>query len=265
MKIQATSSGEYGLIVSQSGTKQSALSRFVTLMLNYQYGIGTIVADSVAEGLKAHEDFDQQIRCVFLIESRTAGGELSIGRLNRMGACPLIILVPAMKIRTFNELRKGVKNVTLCPWEKAFYRSGSSLRQLVEGVFEANGLTGMLGADSSESYELLQERIAARLEDLDTLPGLPGIAFRVMKMIANPATTAADLDRVILTDPAMVQGLIRAVNSPLFAGAADRERLSLREAIVRLGHRKVGAIAVQVALINSFVKPEESLFDLPRF
>lgn len=58
----------------------------------------------------------------------------------------------------------------------------------------------MLNGAEDESYEFLQERIANRLEDIDTLPGLPEIAFKVMKMIADPTTTAADLERVILTD-----------------------------------------------------------------
>ena len=58
--------------------------------------------------------------------------------------------------------------------------------------------------------------------------------------------------------------IMQVANSPVFAGTGRGES-SLKEAIVRLGLRKVGAIAQQIALINSFVVPEDSGFDLQRF
>ena len=41
--------------------------------------------------------------------------------------------------------------------------------------------------------------------------------------------------------------------------------MPLKEIITRLGVKKVGAIAQQVKMINSLVKPEESKFDMKRF
>ncbi len=58
---------------------------------------------------------------------------------------------------------------------------------------------------------------------------------------------------------------MQTANSPLLAGPGRKEQSSLQEAIVRLGLRKVGAIAQQIALVNTFVSPEASGFDLQRF
>jgi HD-like signal output (HDOD) protein len=58
---------------------------------------------------------------------------------------------------------------------------------------------------------------------------------------------------------------MQVANSPWFAGSGHRGRWTLKEAIVRLGLKKVGAIGQQIALINSFVAPEESAFDMRRF
>jgi HD-like signal output (HDOD) protein len=56
------------------------------------------------------------------------------------------------------------------------------------------------------------------------------------------------------------------MRSPVFSGTAPRtQKMTLKEIIARLGVKKVGAIAQQVKMINSLVKPEESEFDLKRF
>ncbi len=50
------------------------------------------------------------------------------------------------------------------------------------------------------------------------------------------------------------------------SGRCDRQRVtSLKDAITRLGTRKVGAIAQQIALINSMVQPDANEFDLRKF
>ena len=61
----------------------------------------------------------------------------------------------------------------------------------------------------------------------------------------------------------MVQKIYQVVNSPAFAGA--QSELSLKDAIVRLGLREVGAIAMQIMIISSFAQSNSSLFDMRRF
>lgn len=55
------------------------------------------------------------------------------------------------------------------------------------------------------------------------------------------------------------------VNTPAFAGVGQHGDWGLRDAVVRLGRRKLGSLALQIKLINGLIKPEESGFDLRRF
>jgi HD-like signal output (HDOD) protein len=74
-----------------------------------------------------------------------------------------------------------------------------------------------------------------------------------------------ELEQVMMGDPAVVHKLIQVVNSASLSGALHRDSWSLQEAIVRLGRKKVGAIALQIKLMNSLVRPQESKFDLGSF
>ena len=70
--------------------------------------------------------------------------------------------------------------------------------------------------------------------------------------------------KLLSSDPAVVLKVVQVANSAVFAGTGNK-RWTLNEAIVRLGLRKVGAIAQQIALINSFVRPDDIKFDMERF
>jgi HD-like signal output (HDOD) protein len=59
--------------------------------------------------------------------------------------------------------------------------------------------------------------------------------------------------------------LLQVVRSPLLGSSVQRGKWTLGDIIVRLGLKKVGAIAQQVKLINSLVRPHDSGFDMRRF
>ena len=86
-----------------------------------------------------------------------------------------------------------------------------------------------------------------------------------MRMVEDPQTSVEELEDLLTHDPAIVYKLLQVVNSSTFAGTANRESWPLQEAIVRLGRKQVGAIALQIKLMNSLVRPKESEFDLHRF
>ena len=114
-------------------------------------------------------------------------------------------------------------------------------------------------------YPVVQQQVEQRLRNINTLPTLPEILMRIMRMVNDPKTTTEELEKVLLTDPSIVMKLLQVLRSPIFAGSVQRESVSLNEVIVRLGLKKVGAIAQQVKLINSLVRPEDSGFDMRRF
>ena len=113
--------------------------------------------------------------------------------------------------------------------------------------------------------ELLQKRVKERLKYVNTLPTLPEIVLRLTKLISDPETTADDLEELLSSDAAIVHKILQVVNSSSFSGTRGEGRWTLKEAIVRLGLKQVGAIAQQIKLINALVRPEDSQFDLRRF
>ena len=115
-------------------------------------------------------------------------------------------------------------------------------------------------------YSTMQQQVERCLRSINTLPTLPEIVMRIMRMVNDPKTTPAQLERVLCTDPATVMKLLQVMRSPVFTGTGGRTtKWTLQEIITRLGVKKVGAIAQQVKMINSLVKPQESEFDLKRF
>ena len=103
------------------------------------------------------------------------------------------------------------------------------------------------------------------MTNLHTLPTLPEVVIRIVAVIGDVDSTPEDLEEVLRSDPAIVHKLLQIVNTTAFAGAGHRGEWTLKDAIVRLGRRKLGSIALQIKLINSLVKPEDSHVDLCRF
>jgi HD-like signal output (HDOD) protein len=87
-----------------------------------------------------------------------------------------------------------------------------------------------------------------------------------MRVISDPKATVVLLEELLMRDTAIVLNVMQVANSPYFMGTSrSGQRWTLQEAVVRLGVKKVGGIAQQIALINTFVRPEDSDSDLQRF
>ncbi len=84
----------------------------------------------------------------------------------------------------------------------------------------------------------------------DDLPTLPHVATRVVSIVGNPGTSAADLEKVICADPALTQRLLRMANSAMFAGSSKVE--NLRSAITRLGFQRVKNLVLIAATKDVF-------------
>ena len=121
----------YGIIVKQPGKAQEVLARFVTMLLNYEYGIHVVEATDLEEADSLVEKNNKSIRCFFMI-SAAAPPRLSISSLNQQGSYPLFFLVPATRLKEYNKIRVGSRNTIVCPWEKASYNGGSPLQLSIE-------------------------------------------------------------------------------------------------------------------------------------
>lgn len=254
----------YALILHQAGEPQHALASFVRLMMNYQYGLGIVVGRDLKEAAALLDEHGAAVRCSFVIQDRDVNTGAIAPVLAAEDHRPLFCLCPDGLVSTFEIHFRGMDNVFICPWKKVFSQTGPSLQQIVSQAFEAHGIERLFDAGDGQGSRV-QQGVVSLLKNINTLPTLPVIVLRIMRLINDPQSTVEDLEKVLISDPAVVHKLVQVVNSPIFAGEGRRNRWTLKEAIVRLGRREVGTIAQQIKLVNSFVKPRGSGFDLRRF
>ena len=258
---------EYALLVLQpERPEQQIYARYLMLILNYRFGLDLITVKSHMEAFSAVRKYGSKIRCTVIVQDIKIDTRSTIAALNLEDSIPLIAVLPAGLIKSHEDLIQRMANVHFCAWESALGRSDLALLPLIIKTFAACGIGELFGEDSQQMpFPDMQARVERRLRNLKTLPALPEIAVRIMTMIQDPRPTVEDLEEVLTSDPAIVHKLLQVINSPVFAGSGHKGGWSLGEAIVRLGRNKVGGIAQQIKMMNSLVKPEQSLFDLRRF
>ncbi|MCS6915251.1 MAG: HDOD domain-containing protein [Myxococcales bacterium] len=91
------------------------------------------------------------------------------------------------------------------------------------------------------------ERVVARAGDL---PTMPAVAQKVMQLVADEATTPADLQRVIGSDPALVSKILRVSNSALFSRV--RAITALSQAILMLGFSTIRSLVIAASVRSMF-------------
>jgi HD-like signal output (HDOD) protein len=262
-KSGPTDHQECALIVRQDGKPQKLITNFLSVLLSYQYGFTPdIVPDFIRAG-QAIRRLGESIRCVFVVQDQPINVNNTIPLLTRQGDAPLVILFPAELLATQRDECTEMDNVFLCAWEAAFGSQVFTLARLVEIAFAENGLTNLF--DELGEDHALTARLEARLQNITTLPTLPAIVLKIMRLVKDPKTTMADLEQILSTDPAIVLKIMQVVNSPAFATAQRKQEWTLKDALVRLGMKEVGALAQQVAIVNSFARPQANKFDIQRF
>jgi len=265
-EMDMATSREYGLLVVQDGKHQRSLVRVLMLILNYRYGLDLISVASFFKGFSAVQKQGRHIRCAVVVQDRKIDSRSSIASLNEEGRIPVFLVLPKRLIESHRELCGRLENIHFCAWEDALGSSEDSLPATVERVFADQGIGDLFGAATDGlPHTELQELVEMRLEHLKTLPTLPQVALRIMAIISDPNSNVEVLEEVLSSDPAIVHKLLQLVNSPLFAGSGHKGGWGLDEAILRLGRRKVDAIAQQINMMTHLVKPAESLFDMQRF
>ena len=205
------------------------------------------------------------IRCTFLIQNQEVTDKAVLADLGKVGLGPLFLIVPQVRIDRQRTICGDQENVYYCAWETAFAHTDSALQEVAREGLDKHGIGDLLRDIDRIPYPVVQQQVEKRLRSINTLPTLPEIVMRIMRMVNDPKTTSEEMEKVLLTDPSIIMKLLQVVRSPVFAGTVQRGSFSLKEIIVRLGLKKVGAIAQQIKLINSLVRPEESGFDMRRF
>ena len=261
-KAKRSSSIESALIVVRTGKAREDWIKMLSLMLNYLYGLNTLVEDGV-RSIAVLKDKAKEIRCIFLITDSAASQE-SIKALGQRGQIPCFILLPESLMFAHRDFKR-LKNVYVCQQDQVVSQEGDSMRPLLDEVFERNSIGGVFDHTRASEGEVLSERIEQRLKGLKTLPALPELVLQIIRMVKDPKATAGNMEELLLSDAAIVHKVLLTVNTIEYTAVNRQSDWTLKEAIVRLGLQKIGIIGLQIKLINSFMKPSDSGFDLQRF
>jgi len=251
---------DFALIIQQPGKAEQTIAKFVKLLLPYQYGLTTEIVTDFTKVRGVLRQGADRLRCSFVIQGKSVSARSTIPVLGDNGRIPVFLVLPGYVANEQVEDCAEMDNVFVSPWEMSFATGSGSLQSAIAAALKQE--EEAFGEGGSDEFE---DRVRKRLDNLDTLPTLPSIVTHIMQLINNPKTTMAELEELLSSDPSIVLKVVQIANSAVFAGTTSNRRWSLNEAIVRLGLRKVGVLAQQIALINSFVRPDDSEFELQRF
>ena len=100
----------------------------------------------------------------------------------------------------------------------------------------------------------VSERMVSMVDDL---PPLPTLISRALELLADPDTSAKEIEAVIEKDQSLVSKLIRVSNSTLYGGMQRVE--SLQQAITRLGARTSRGLIVAASMQTFFLRASASV------
>jgi len=104
--------------------------------------------------------------------------------------------------------------------------------------------------------------IKARLDAIEDLSTIPPVAAKIVQLCGRPEADMGEVADLLLSDQVLASKVMRLIRSAFYG--VRREDVSLREAIVFLGLKKVSQVVVATSLINRF-DPENRLLDLSQF
>ncbi|MFC1525683.1 HDOD domain-containing protein [Candidatus Latescibacterota bacterium] len=265
MDDETSAEREYALVIQQAKRPPQAMLAYLRLMLNYLYGLEVLTAHKHAEVASLAIEYGADIRAVFLVQDENILNRNAMSALSRRGKLPVLLLLPGELAPAHEGTHGELPNIHVSAWDQALGATDASIQTVVTRAFEANGIDRLLVDSQDTPNDQMRERIQGRLSHISALPTLPEIVFRLMELLADPETSAEDVEKLLTADPAIVLKILQVASSAAFAGARQEGEWTLKEAIVRLGHRQVAAIAQQVTLVSALAKPLQSKFDLRRF
>ena len=103
----------------------------------------------------------------------------------------------------------------------------------------------------SSIAQQFQDELQSDIENKTlVLPTLPEVALQVREVVNSDNVTAADITKIIATDPAISARLIQVANSPLTRATDTINRLD--QAVIRLGFKIVHDVVNAIAMEQMF-------------
>ena len=91
--------------------------------------------------------------------------------------------------------------------------------------------------------------LRAEIENIDTLPTIPSVLQRLLRVIENPKVSLNEISNTILSDPVLTSRVLKLVNSPIY-GFPGRIS-SLTQALILLGLNVVRGMLLGVSVFEA--------------
>ena len=102
------------------------------------------------------------------------------------------------------------------------------------------------------------------VENLTDMPALPNVVARLTRLIADPRTTASDINSALSSDPGLVTKILKLVNSSYYG--FSRRITTITNAVVILGFNQVRNLALSAFIFDKFANSQDgSLLDVTAF
>ncbi len=98
---------------------------------------------------------------------------------------------------------------------------------------------------------------------IEKMPSLPTTVTRVMEICNNPATSPADLNRVVGLDPVLMGKVMQLINSAYYG--RPNKITSLVRAIILLGLNTVKNLALSTAILGNLTGPGDHVLNMDGF
>jgi HD-like signal output (HDOD) protein/prolyl-tRNA editing enzyme YbaK/EbsC (Cys-tRNA(Pro) deacylase) len=137
--------------------------------------------------------------------------------------------------------------------------------KLHEGCWKGRSIVkGVKGIVRGSNVTTPEEAMRQKVESINDLPAMPGLAAEIIRIRNNPYAHASELSAVIEQDPSLSAQVVRYASSPLYA--YQGKITSVEQAIVRvLGMDFVEDLAFGLSLGKAFNNPKEGPLGLDNF
>jgi len=125
-------------------------------------------------------------------------------------------------------------------------------------------LTEVVSKEFNDGLNFKNQRIIDKLENVEGLPAMPEMGYRVLQISRDPNSAAKDLSKVIELDPSLSAQIMSYSTSAFYGYQGGVE--SVRDAIARvLGFDLVANLALGIAVGKEFKIPAEGPLGLSNF
>lgn len=100
-----------------------------------------------------------------------------------------------------------------------------------------------------------QAKISLVLRKVKDIPSLPEVVTKVMELVSNPSSSAAELSKVIAHDPGLTSRVLRLVNSAYYG--FPKQISSVQQAIMILGFTTMRGLVLSTSIFKIFT-PKDS-------